>query len=106
MNLYKVAVNEPNLQQLIFNYGSVSGLKTQEYGRRNPSRWPHDTLSLEKLALTSLTSSGISVGIVRSQIEATELDFLFYGPVYEHPHTKVSICKPSRRRVENVGVFS
>jgi hypothetical protein len=34
-------------------------------GHRDPVRWPHDTLYLQKFALTSLTSGGRSVGIVR-----------------------------------------
>jgi hypothetical protein len=32
--------------------------------RGNPLRWPRDTLYLQKLALTSPTSGGRSVGIV------------------------------------------
>jgi hypothetical protein len=34
-------------------------------GRRDPLRWPRDTLYPQKLALTSPTSGGGSVGIVR-----------------------------------------
>jgi hypothetical protein len=37
------------------------------------NRWPHDTLYPQKLALTSPTSSGRSVGIVLSRTKATEL---------------------------------
>jgi hypothetical protein len=33
-----------------------SGLGNREYGRKNPLRWPHDTLYSQKLALTSPTS--------------------------------------------------
>jgi hypothetical protein len=43
-----------------------------EYGRRDPSRWPRGTLYPQKLTLTLLTSGGRSVGVVRSQIQATE----------------------------------
>jgi hypothetical protein len=49
------------------------GLENREYGRRDPSRWPRGTLYLQKLALTSPTSGGRSVGIVRSRTQATEL---------------------------------
>jgi hypothetical protein len=44
---------------------SGSDLENLEYGRRSPSRWPRGTLNPQKLALTSLTSGGRSVGIVR-----------------------------------------
>jgi hypothetical protein len=47
------------------------GLESQEYGRKNPSRWPRYTLYPRKLALTSPTSCGRSVGIVRSPTKAT-----------------------------------
>jgi hypothetical protein len=40
---------------------------------------PHDTLCLQKLALTSPTSGGRSVGIVRSWTQATEFFVLFFG---------------------------
>jgi hypothetical protein len=49
-----------------------SGLEIQEYGRRDPSRWPRDTLYPQKLTLTSPTSGGRSVGIVRSRTQTTE----------------------------------
>jgi hypothetical protein len=48
------------------------GLESLEYGRRYPSRWPHGILYPQKLALTSPTSGGRSVGIVRSRTRATE----------------------------------
>jgi hypothetical protein len=54
---------------------SGSGLESREYGRRDPSRWPRDTLYPQKLALISPTSGGRSVGIVRSRTEATEFSF-------------------------------
>jgi hypothetical protein len=49
-----------------------SGLESREYGRREPSRCPRDILSPQKLALTSRTNGGPSVGIVRSLTQATE----------------------------------
>jgi hypothetical protein len=54
---------------------SGSGLENREYCRRDPSRWPRGTLYPQKLALTSPTSSGRSVGIVRSRTQATEFSF-------------------------------
>jgi hypothetical protein len=48
-----------------------SGLENWEYDREDPLRWPRDTLYPQKLALTSPTSGGPSVGIVRLQTKAT-----------------------------------
>jgi hypothetical protein len=50
--------------ELLGRKSSVSGLDNLEYGRRDPSQWPRDTLYQKKLALTSLTSGVRSVGIV------------------------------------------
>jgi hypothetical protein len=55
---------------------SGSSLESREYDRRNPSRWPRDTFYPQKFALTSPTSGGRSVGIVRSRTQVTH--FLFY----------------------------
>jgi hypothetical protein len=41
-------------------------------GHGDPLRWPRDTLSPQKLKLTSPTSDGRSVGIVRLRTTATE----------------------------------
>jgi hypothetical protein len=49
-----------------------SGLEIWQYGHKDPSRWPHDTLYAQKLALTSLTSGGRSIGIFRSRTQVTE----------------------------------
>jgi hypothetical protein len=48
------------------------GLENREYGYRDPSRWPHGILYPKKLALTSPTSCGNWVGIVRYRTQATE----------------------------------
>jgi hypothetical protein len=40
-------------------------------------RWPRDTLYPQKLALTTSTSFGRSVGIGRSRTEATEFSLVF-----------------------------
>jgi hypothetical protein len=50
-----------------------SGLENKKIGRMDPLRWPSDTLYPQKLALTSPTSGGRSVGIVRSRTKAMEL---------------------------------
>jgi hypothetical protein len=60
-----------------YNWGATwkesgSGIESQEYGRRDPSRWPRGILYPQKLALASPISGGRSVGIVRSQTQATE----------------------------------
>jgi hypothetical protein len=49
-----------------------SGLENREYDRGDSLRLPLDTLYPQKWALTSLTSGGRSVGIVRSWTQATE----------------------------------
>jgi hypothetical protein len=59
-------------EELLVRKSSVSGLENQDYGRRDPSRCTYP----QKLALTSPTSGGRSVGIVRSRIQATELPII------------------------------
>jgi hypothetical protein len=59
-------------EELLGRSSSGSGLENQEYERRDSSRWPRGTFYLQELALTSLTSDGRSVGIVRSRTQATE----------------------------------
>jgi hypothetical protein len=51
---------------------SGSCLENREYGRRDPSRWPRVTLYPQKLAITSPTSGGRSVDIVRSRTQTME----------------------------------
>jgi hypothetical protein len=53
------------IEQLLEWKSSGSGLETRINDRGDPLRWQHDTLYLKKLALTSATSGGRSVGIVR-----------------------------------------
>jgi hypothetical protein len=67
------------IEELLGRKSSGSCLESREYGRRDPSRWPCGTLCPQKLALTSPTSDGRSVGIVRSRTQATEFSFsVFY----------------------------
>jgi hypothetical protein len=50
--------------------GSTQPLERREYGRRDSSLWPRGTLYPRKLALTSSTNGGRSVGTVRSLTQA------------------------------------
>jgi hypothetical protein len=52
-----------------------------EDGRRDPSRWPRGTLYPQKLAITSPTSGGRSVGMVRSRTQTMEFFYVFWGAV-------------------------
>jgi hypothetical protein len=54
---------------------NISGLENREYGRGDPLYWPRDTPYPQKLALTSPTSGGRSIGVVRLRTEATEFVF-------------------------------
>jgi hypothetical protein len=56
----------------VYSCWGDSGLENREYGRRDPLCWPRNTLYSQELALTSTTSGGCSVGIVRSRVKATE----------------------------------
>jgi hypothetical protein len=71
-----------------YNWGATwwkssgSCLENREYGRRDPSRWPRCTLYPQKLAITSPTSGGRSVGIVRSRTQTMKFSFsFFYLPI-------------------------
>jgi hypothetical protein len=59
----------------------ATGLGNQEYGRRDTSHWPRDTLYSQMLTLTSPTRGDHSVGIVRWRTYAMEL-FLFPAAVW------------------------
>jgi hypothetical protein len=69
-------------EELLGRKSSGSGVESREYGRRDLSRWPHGTLYPQKLALTSLTSSGSSAGIVLSRSQATEFFFFFLNGLH------------------------
>jgi hypothetical protein len=61
-----------------YNWGATwlkssgSCLENREYVRRDPSRWPRWTLYPQKLAITSPTIGGRSVGIVFSWSQTME----------------------------------
>jgi hypothetical protein len=62
------------IEELLGRKSSGSGLESREYGRGDPLCWPLQTSSIrKKLALTSPTSGGRSVVIVRSRTRSTEL---------------------------------
>jgi hypothetical protein len=56
----------------VFRFAITSGLGNREHVLRDPLCWPRNALYPERLALTSPTSSGRSVGIVRSRTKATK----------------------------------
>jgi hypothetical protein len=61
------------IEEVLGRKSSDSGVESREYGRRVPLRWLRNTFYRQKLALTSLSCGGRSVGIVRSRTKATEL---------------------------------
>jgi hypothetical protein len=61
------------IKELPVRHNSSSSLENQEYGGGDPLCSPCDTLYPQKLALTSPTSDGHSVRIVRSRTKATEI---------------------------------
>jgi hypothetical protein len=54
-----------NVEHYFLNIMLDSGLENRGYGRREPSRLSRSTLYPQNLALTSPTSGGCSVGILR-----------------------------------------
>jgi hypothetical protein len=52
-------------------------LENREYSRRDSSCLPHGTLYPQKLPLTSPTSGGRSVSLVRSRTQTTEFVLFF-----------------------------
>jgi hypothetical protein len=65
------------IEELLGRKSSGSSLESREYGRRDSSRWPLDSFYPQKLALTSPTSGGRSVVIIRARTCATEFVCLF-----------------------------
>jgi hypothetical protein len=78
----------------------MSGLENREYGRRDPTTL---TIYPQKLALTSPTSGGGSVGIVRSRSQATKLLFL---PELVFKIRSKNAGRKFRVRFPEAGVFS
>jgi hypothetical protein len=63
------------IEELVERKSSESGLESREHGRR-------DVFYPQKLALTSPTGSGRSVGIVRLRTHATEFSLFFILFIY------------------------
>jgi hypothetical protein len=63
------------IEELLERKSNGFGLEIRGYGHRDPSHCPRGTLYQQKLALTSPTIVGRSVGIVRSRTKATEFSF-------------------------------
>jgi hypothetical protein len=64
------------IEKLLERKSSSSGLENREYDRRDRRADHAITLSPLKLAITSPTSGGLSVGVARSRTKATELLFI------------------------------
>jgi hypothetical protein len=62
-------------EELLGRNGSDFGLENREYVHGDPLRWPRYILYVQKLALTTPTCGGRSVGIVRFWTKATEFCF-------------------------------
>jgi hypothetical protein len=65
------------IEELLGRNNSGSSLENGEYGCGDPLRWPRNAFYPQKLALTSPTSGGRSVGIVCLQAKDTEFVYLF-----------------------------
>jgi hypothetical protein len=60
-------------EELLGRKSSGSGLENREYCRGDPLSWPRNTFYPQKLALTSPTSGGPSVDVIRPWTKATGL---------------------------------
>jgi hypothetical protein len=83
---------------------SGSGLESRDYVHGDSLRWPRSILYQLKLVLTSLTSDGRSVGIVRSRTHSMEFNmvkFVFHE-ISEFPfdfHGKLGFAWPTRQKL-------
>jgi hypothetical protein len=64
-------------EELLGKNSSGSGLEIREYYCKDPLHWTRDTFYQQKMTLTSATSGGTLVGIVRSRTKATEFSLVF-----------------------------
>jgi hypothetical protein len=81
-------------EELLERKSRGSGLESREYGRRDPSRCPLGTLYPQKLAITSPTSGGRSVGIVLSRTQTMEFSFSFLVFILPDVITLLSVYTP------------
>jgi hypothetical protein len=64
------------IEELLERKSSGCSLESREYGRVDSLRWLHDSRYQQKLALTSPTSGGRSIGIVRSRTQDMEFSIV------------------------------
>jgi hypothetical protein len=86
------------IKELLERNSSCSGIENQEYVRGDPLRWPRDTLYPQKLALTSPTIGGRSVGKVRLRTMATEFVLLFVFLYDTYKYWSARKCRRKCRR--------
>jgi hypothetical protein len=82
------------IEELFGTNSSGSSLENLEDGRGDPLHWQRNTLYQQKLALTSPTSGGRSVCMVRLRPKATEFVY-----VYEYIYVYVCVYVCARARV-------
>jgi hypothetical protein len=101
-------------EELLGRKSSGSCLENREYGRRDPSRGPRGTLCPQKSAITSPTSGGRSVGIIRSRSfslvffsSGTTLPLLPLSPVFwkEDTYCRCRVCCIPAPYIWNVSVW-
>jgi hypothetical protein len=73
-------------EELLGRKSNGSDLENQEYDRMDPLYWPRYTLYPQKLALTSPTSGGRSVDIVRLRTKGHGVFFWRWTWQFIHPH--------------------
>jgi hypothetical protein len=84
------------IEELLERKSSGCGLENREYGRRYPSRGPLGSLYLQKLVLTSPTSGGRSVGIVRSRSQVTEFSVSSVMPTFRRNIEPRIVSEPKK----------
>jgi hypothetical protein len=82
VGLERSPVSPVSTLELLGRNSSGSGPETRKYSRGDQLGWPRDTLYPQKLALTSPTSGGRSVGIVHLLTKATEFVFVLSENYY------------------------
>jgi hypothetical protein len=70
------------IEELLGRNSSGSGLENRQYSCGDLLCWPRNTLYPQKLALTSPTSGGRSVGIICLGTKVMEFFFLICGCIY------------------------
>jgi hypothetical protein len=96
-------------EELLGRKCSGSGLESREYGRRDPLCLPRNILNPQKLALTSSSSGGPSVGIVPSQNQATVFFLVVISPAMSEFNARESVyrswnCPPRHTYVTYVPI--